>query len=326
MRPVVVLLAGVVTIAGPVLAQGPGDNTSSTGPFVLGVLRRDGAVLPFAAYDGRRWQAPWPADPRSAELPISLESVDPDWWGRAGPPQSFTLWAGGKPRGELKLVAPVMIPLQCGTRLGVSTNYHPAEVPPPPTEQPYPKDGLVISSNQPIAEIETIPENAPVRQTIAAAIAREFDNEETRAANAFMQWSHPVRRQDRQKMPIEVEALYRAPMDQEGWSVYYVEAVRRYQPGPEDEGCGLVTSARGWVREGPKGERDPELSAQITYCDRYGMTYMLPLGLLKVRSGTYWVYQAAGYEREAYLIAKPGRRSTERTLSYPVVICPFWQY
>jgi hypothetical protein len=324
MKRAALLLLAVIALVVPVLAQGQGGDAETTAPFVLGVLRRDGVVLPFAAYDGRRWRAPWPADTRFAELPISLESIDPDWWGRAAPPQSMALWSGGQARGDLKLVAPAMIRLPCGLRLGISTNYHPAEVPPPPMEQPYPKDGLVISTGQAIAPIETVAEGSPARQMVALEIVEEFDRQEQRAAAEFMRWEHPVRRQDRRKIPIEVEALYRAPMDDAGWTAYYVEAVRRYPPGPDDEGCGLLTSVRGWLRDGPKGERDAELSAQISYCDRYGVTFMLPLGLLKVRSGTYWVYQVAGYEREAYLIAKPTRRSVERALSYPAVVCPFW--
>jgi hypothetical protein len=296
------------------------------GSFVLGVLRRDGFVLPFAAYDGRRWQAPWPADTRLVELPISLDSIDREWWGRAEPPQSLTLWAAGKPRGELKLLAPSMIRLRCGTRLGVSTNYHPAEVPPPPMEQPYPKDGLVVSGTQAVGVIDTVPPDAPVRKAAAGKVAEAFDREEHRAAGQFMQWQHPVRRQDRSKIPIAIEALYRAPTADDGWTAYYVEAVRRYEPRPEDEGCGLLTSVRGWLREGPKGERELELTAQISYCDRYGVTFMLPLGLLELPTGHYWVYQIAGYEREAYLIAKPTRRAVERVLSYPAVVCPLFPY
>jgi hypothetical protein len=319
------LLSAVVAAVVPVLAQERGAAENDL-PFVLGVLRRDGIALPFAAYDGRRWRAPWPADPKFAELPISLESIDPDWWGRAAPPRSLTLWAGGKPRGELKLVAPVMIVFPCGSRLGLRTNYVSAEVPPPPTEQPYPKDGLVVSTGQSIEPIESVPEESPARKMVALEIAEEFNREEHRAAGEFMRWEHPVRRQDRGKIPIEIEALYRAPMEEAGWTAYYVEAVRRYPPGPDEEGCGLLTSVRGWLRDGPKGERESELSAQITYCDRYGVTFMLPLGLVKVSSGTYWVYQVAGYEREAYLIARPRRRSIERTLSYPAVVCPFWAF
>jgi hypothetical protein len=322
MKRTIALLVGVVLPGGLILAQERSEERQSAA-FALGVLRRDGMVLPFASYDGRNWQARWPADIRFHELPITLESIDREWWGRAEPPASMTLWADGKPRTEVKLVAPAMLSLTCGRRLGLSTNYVPAEVPPPPTEQPFPKDGLVVSGTQPIGAVETVPAGAPERKMVEQAISREFDKREDLASSQFTSWRHPVKKQDRRKIPIQVEALYRAPMDDEGWTAYYVEAVRKYEPQPEDDGCGLVTSAGGWLRIGPEGKQEAELYSQITYCDRYGQTYMLPLGLVKVRSGTYWVYQVAGYEREAYLIARPTRRTVERVLSYPAVVCPF---
>ncbi len=325
MKRTIALLVGVALLGVSLPAQERDavQEDKDRGAFVIGVLRRDGMILPFASYDGRNWQARWPADTRYMELPITLESIDREWWGRAAPPQSMTLWADGKARGELKLTAPVMLRLACGPRLGLSTDYHPAEMPPPPTEQPFPKDGLVVSGSQTIAAIENVPADAPERKMVPQAIAEEFDKREDVASSQFTSWRHPMKKQERRQIPIEVEALYRAPMDDEGWTAYYVEAVRKYKPGPKDEGCGLVTSASGWLRTGPNDKQDAELTAQLTYCDRYGATYMLPLGLVQVRSGTHWVYQIAGYEREAYLIAKPTRRTVERVLSYPAVVCPF---
>ena len=92
------LLLGATTIAVPMLAQG--RDAAGGAPFSVGVLRQDGIVIPFAAYDGRRWEAPWPADLSMREMPISFDSIDREWWGRAEPPRSMTLWADGKPRGD----------------------------------------------------------------------------------------------------------------------------------------------------------------------------------------------------------------------------------
>lgn len=322
-RAPLLLLAAAVLIA-PATAQGPIGTAGSvdTTPFTLGVLRRDGIVVPFAAYDGRRWQGPWPVELDYRELPISFDSIDREWWGRATPPRSMTLWADGKPRGVLDLLAPVFLRVPCTRRMGVSTNYHPATAPPAPTVQPFPKDGLVVSGTQAVGVIETVPANAPERLTIAQTVAEEFDKEEEVASRQFMSWRHPIGKAERRKIPIEIEAMYRAPMDEPGWTAHYVELVRRYPPGPEDDDCGLLTSARGWVRTGPKGQTRVALGSQITYCDRYGVSFMLPLGLIKVSSGTYWVYQVAGYERESYMISKPTARTDERILAYPAVACP----
>lgn len=294
------------------------------GQFALGVLRRDGVAIPFASYDGRRFRATWPRDLRLVELPISIESIDRGWWGNVPPPQSMTLWADGKAAGELKLVSTAFVQFRCDRRIGLRTNYHPAVLPPPPTEQPFPKDGLLVTGSQRIDTVETVAKDSPEVLEAAEAIAHEFNDEENFAAGTFTNWRHPLSRDQRRKVPIEVEALYKAPMDEPGWTAYYVEAVRRYEPRPEDEGCGLLTSARGWLRKGPKGRREVTLGAQITYCDRHGVSFMLPLGLIKLPSGTHWIYQLAGYYSESYLIAKPKPGEAERILAYSAMACPVW--
>src|SRR5215208_1049335 len=67
-------------------------------PFLLGVLRRDGVVSPFAAFDGSSWKAPWPVGIRSVDLPISIDAIPKSWWGKSGAPASMTVWADGAAR------------------------------------------------------------------------------------------------------------------------------------------------------------------------------------------------------------------------------------
>jgi hypothetical protein len=75
-------------------------------------------------------------------------------------------------------------------------------------------------------------------------------------------------------------------------------------------GCGLETFISGWMhinKRQPKPKT--ELTARVTYCDRKGVSYMLPLGLLKLRNRTHWVFQTSSWEREWYSVveATPGR-------------------
>jgi hypothetical protein len=99
-------------------------------------------------------------------------------------------------------------------------------------------------------------------------------------------------------------------MDAHGWTLSYVEAVKRYPPGPEDEGCGLETVVTGWVQQNVL-EREPRhtLTARVTYCDREGVTYMLPFGIVRTRSRQHWVYQLSGAGQEWYQVTQvsPGR-------------------
>jgi hypothetical protein len=124
-------------------------------------------------------------------------------------------------------------------------------------------------------------------------------------------------------VPVEIEAMYRAPMDSPGWVAYYVEAIKRYPPGPDDGDCGLITSAGGWIVVGLDGKRSTKLTAHVTYCDRRGVTYMLPLGLIKAQGLTYWAYQLSGYGREGYGVVRPTPKEAVAEVQYSGGTCPF---
>ena len=49
--------------------------SSASRHLVLGMVRNDGILLPFGAFDGRQWSAPWPVIDRvggAPELPVNL--------------------------------------------------------------------------------------------------------------------------------------------------------------------------------------------------------------------------------------------------------------
>lgn len=336
MKPVLVsLVLGLLTAAPPQQAtapppravappsQAPSAAQDET-PFVLGVLRRDGVVLPFASFTGKDWETRWPDDLRWTELPLLLGDVPDRWWGKTGLPSQFTIWNEGEARGTLQLDRPVMVSAACERRLGVTSTYRASEIPPPPAVRPYPKDGLVISGPQRIAAIEEVPHGSPVLAAITTTLIEPMDQAEQSAINRFSDWNHPLSRKERKKVPVEIEALYRAPMDVEGWSAYHVEAVKRYAPGKGDEGCGLMTSASGWVVIGPKGKdwkHWVELTARVTYCDRQGVAYFLPLGLMHLRDRTYWIFQTSGYQVERYDVVRPTPKRIEFEAGYSAGTC-----
>jgi hypothetical protein len=290
--------------------------------FTLGVLRRDGVVIPFAAFDRRSWSTPWPMTVRDLDLPISLDDVPDRWWGRGGRPAEMTAWADGRNLGPVALSKPATIPIMCTGRMGLRTEYKSKEVPPPPVVQPFPKDGLVISGDATIQALPAVARSSSDWVNGALVILDEFNRTENLAIGQFADWRHPVSRGARARLPIQLEALYRAPMDEEGWIAYYVEAIRKYTPGPLDEGCGLVTFTSGWVRLPPKGKPLFDLSSRITYCDRKGAGYMLPLGMMTLDAKTFWIYQLSGYDREWYVVARPTPRAIELHVDYQAGTCP----
>jgi hypothetical protein len=300
----------------------PPADKDDAGAFTIGVLRRDGIVSPFAAFDGKHWTAPWPTELSSVELPIDISGIPPKWWGKSGPVADMTAWVDGASRGAIHLDRPTVIPLMCESRLAVVSNYRSALPSPPSLRPPYPKDGLAVTGTQRVGRIEILSAESPEWSSTQMFLATEFDRSEHAAIGLFTDWKDPIPRAVRRKVPVELEALYRAGMDEAGWTSYYIEAVKRYPPGPEDEGCGLVTSANGWMAVGPDGKRSVHLDSHVTYCDRRPVTYMLPLGLLTVQGRSYWAFQLSGYGREGYVVVRPTPKRVEAHVRYPAGSCP----
>src|SRR5712692_1728241 len=123
--------------------------------FTLGVLRRDGIVIPFATYDGKHWRTDWPLPRDKVDVTIDLRSVPSRWWGPMGPRAAWQIWTGSEPQ-MVHVRQPDWFEAQCLKQIGLRVGYRSSEPPPPPNEQPYPKDGLAISPPHALERIEIL--------------------------------------------------------------------------------------------------------------------------------------------------------------------------
>lgn len=286
--------------------------------LTLGVMREDGILLPFAAFDGRRWSTPWPSTiggpggPR--DLPATLDAIPAGWWGRDVPAQ-WRLWPRGSHAGApVRLIAPAMTLVGEARRLGLRTDYRaPAPLFVPPFELPFPKAGLAVGGDAEIEPVAVVSRHAREFQLIGERLRPAFDAAEKRAIDLVASrtgWRHPFNAKARAGIVPEMEAWYTAALAPAGAVASYVEAVKKYPLLPEDGGCGLESVITGWVHREKDDERPrPELTAVITYCDRARASYMLPFGQLRRGGRTYWVYQMSGQDHEWYVVAEvtPGR-------------------
>lgn len=284
--------------------------SAAAGPaFVLGILRRDGVLIPLAAFNGREWSAPWPESDTGVSLPIGLDDVPKKWWGPIQPGSRWTAWMldDGVTR-PLKIEEPAQVRVFCEGHLGLRTDYKGAAV--DSREQGMPKDALAVASDQgtvPVQPIIDVSVHSPDAARLVKSMTDAFNAEEKRAADEFSNWGHPYSTPERIAIPIELEAFYRVreqTATHGEWLLNYVEAVRRFPARPEDKGCGLITFAQGWIVE--RSGRPPEfhLTARVTYCDREGVSFMLPLGHLSVNGEHYWVYQMSSWRDEEYSVAR----------------------
>lgn len=290
----------------PAIAAQPRES------FAIGVVRRDGVLLPFASYDGD-WELSWPTSVRDMELPVTLDSVPKKWWGREMP-QAWTLWpADGSAPVKLSASAPIAIMVGVEKRLGLRTGFVSSEAVPMPFTIPYPKEGLALSGDIKVTKIPTVSKLVTAWRDFPASLKDDIDTAEERALDktrASSRWVHPIPETQRKATMAELEAWYSSSLVQPGFGVSYIEAVKKYPPGEEDEGCGLETFISGWIYTNNRQARPKtNLTARITYCDRNGVSYMLPLGLMTVNNRTHWVFQMSSWETEWYSVveATPGR-------------------
>jgi hypothetical protein len=300
-------LAALIAAA---MAAGP---AAAPGEFTIGVLRRDGVLIPFGAFNGRAWEVAWPGADPNVPLPISLGDVPKRWWGGVGPEAPWHAWLPDAVKRPLKLLRPVHVPIFCGAHLALATDYRGEAL--TEREPTVPKDALATAGEVTVLPITHVSVNSPDAARVVAALAGRFDDEETLAAAAFTNWRHPFPASTRARLPIVLEAFYRSTDASASgdFRTSYIEAVRKYPARPEDQGCGLITFVRGWVTE--SGGRKPviNIGARVTYCDRADVSFMQPFGRVRIERGSgrdrgatdvYWIYQTSSWRDEFYSVAR----------------------
>lgn len=317
-----VLALHVVAVRGQSRQASEAQSRDHDGRGALAILRRDGLLVPFASFDRDSWRVTWPlrVSPDTA-VPVTREAIPEDWWGTRTPNQ----WRAYLPDGTEtfpELGVPSVFGAFCQPRIGIRTSYRSARQLPPTSMDPFPKDGVAISGGVPLEPIETVKSTAPEWSTMASELVPEFDRVEDRTigdVRSMAHWKHPHPDKSRHALPIRLESWYRAPGDEPGSVVSYIEAARQYPPGPADEGCGLETLVSGWLyhRDG-KLAKVKNLRGKLTYCDRYGVTYMLPFGRVRPNKTTYWVFQLSGWESEWYEVVATRRDSIRYALEVAV--------
>ena len=311
-----------LALIGGLLVGGVVSSAQPTGAFSLGVLRRDGLLLPFASFDGHHWKASWPGAVEMSsgdlpELPISVSAIPPKWLGGVDPESPWTAWMIDGGRRSVTIEKPIETRVFCQTDLALTTDYRGGAFEQGPT---VPTDALAVTGGEAVQPITTVSTYAPDAHWIVALITNEFNKEELRATQRFSDWRDPFTPAQRRSYPIELEAFYRVAFPD--WTASYVEAVRKFPATAGQRGCGLITFVRGWVilRSGKPPEID--LGATITYCDRAGVSFMQPLGILHAGDDAYWVYQSSSWSDEAYVVARLRPNGVRPVVVAPGGACP----
>lgn len=326
-RPSAFLFAAAIAAVMSVAPAG------APGEFSVGVLRRDGVLIPFAAFNGRSWETVWPGSDLRAPLPIGLGDVPRRWWGGVGPEAPWQAWFPEGEKRPLKLLRPVHVPIFCGGHLAIATDYRgeaPAERAPT-----VPKDAVATAGEVTVLPVTQISVNSPDAARLIDVITERFNEEEDLATKTFTNWHHPFGPLYRARQPIALEAFYRSTESSPrgDFRTSYIEAIRKFPAREADQGCGLITFVRGWVTEYRDKKPDINIGARITYCDRADVSFMQPFGRVRVERGSgrggatgpadvYWIYQTSSWRDEFYSIAAAGPEGVRPVLVVAGGGCP----
>jgi hypothetical protein len=303
MRPFLLIWA-LLTLAGMLLPL--------PASFTVGVLRRDALIVPFATYDGKRWQNYWPVPGNNTEVPLSLRNVSKGWWGPVGPRDMWQSWVPDSPPRMLKVLQPDWAPSFCQKQVGLRADYQPQLRPPPAGASPYPKDGLAVSPPYPVEPIDVLGPDSRERDDVLEAIHPRFVEREGAVllsmrtqylGNPSGSPAPPDEKELRAMPPMVIEGLYAYGATRR---TYFVETAREYK---RKGACTFMTFGKGrLIREQGRFSVD-SFGVGIGFCDRSNITYMLPLGVMSLPTGMYWLAQYSGWTREVYHIIDIGPHS-----------------
>lgn len=299
-----------IVVCGAVMALGAAAAAADRpGAFGVGVLRRDGVIVPFAAFDGKRWSAPWPEPALELTVPIDLRAVPSRWWGPTRALESWQAWTAGEPH-TLRIVQPDWVDVHCVRQIGLRSDYLPGDVSPPRTEQPYPKDGLAVSPPQPVDRISVVPAATAEARSLMPALLDAFNVAERKVEDRY---GHPVARRAREGRDPEVEAVY-AFGDRP--RVYYIEATRQYRKlGQSQHDCTAVAFGTGWFARDGDQVRSLTTAVDLLPCDRSGASYMLPLGVMRIGARVFWLAQFSGWDHERFVVVEIKPKAVEAIVS-----------
>lgn len=273
--------------------------------FAVAIVRQDGRLVPFAAWNGAEWERAWPEGYETVAGTPSIDDV-PSVWSRQGErvPRLWRVWpaAGGGPlRARVRGLE--IVEAHCGSQIALKT-----DLPEPKRKDPEAvvegRFGVAVDdSTIRVSAIETLRRQHPLWREAERIVRAGFDAREAAHARTYG-------RALPNQMPIpsvRVTKMYRqagAPR-----SPLHFEAERAYRTRPffGVTECPSRTVMSGWLvptTGGPLALVDP--SVFITDCDGKEIRTSFPLGAAWVGRRSFWVIQEHGWEDENYHIVEIG--------------------
>ncbi len=281
----------------------PADTTA----LLVGVLRSDGVIIPFAAHDGSRWDTPWPAADTPADTTMkTLGALPKKWYAplSAVPREWYVRTRTGNFHAA-RVDRPVVVKSRCSELWGLAADpvKNPERIPREPNSGITAKEGIALSRNVQVRAAVMVGKESGEWRSLQTAIREAFVAAEDKKG-------HPLSREAREREELTIPVLYRGAEESDGSSICYFEAVRNYVtagllPGTSPAGASIL---RGWLRRDRTGVltfiRHDFSSGRFTAPREPAL---IPLGILNLGGKTLWVVQEQEQGSESYRILEMGR-------------------
>lgn len=277
--------------------------------FTVAIVRPDGGLVPFAAYDAGRWERAWPEADEATDAKV-IDNVPSVWRRRGGRvPDVWRVWpASGGTAIDAKVSGLDVVEAHCSGQVALKTNLPKAKA-----EHPR-KFGIAVdSSSVPVGVVEEVRRSDSIWTAAERAVVANFSRLEVAQAAANGE-------QLPRETPVpdtQITALYHEAKSPR--SPLYFAAEKKYRTPrfPQDPQCSTLTTMTGWlVPTDAKTYTLLDPKVYVTDCDAKEARTGLPLAAFRISGRLLWVLQEHGYEDETYLIAE----IRETGIRYPIEV------
>ncbi len=276
--------------------------------FVVGLLRPDGLIIPFAHFNGTDFTNPWqkPKD-YGPTAPNTITGLDVPWFsGFTAPTDSWFVWY---PEGGKRLI----------TKQAMKINSHCEEVWGLPTgevKRKFPehvyestKTGLVTNKKVDVSPFSNISKSGADSQLMLKVLRPFFDKGEEEALKKTgidAYYENELRRSKGivKSTGLQLTSSQRARLTAEE-SIFFVEVTKKYPKASDskDRECELISYQKSWVLHAQKATL-LSLEFEVTDCDMKNVSEGKAIGLIRIKNMVYIVHMNIGYESESYSIFK----------------------
>lgn len=259
--------------------------------FIVGILRADGILIPFAQYCNGGWSNPWPPVPHSSSesiygesatvTPHSLQDLPEPWFQQRG--KVPRTWYFFPPAGipiVLKASKVLKVQAHSGINWALLTN-----LPGRTSEDALDNEmGIASDAKTKVDAMIELKSNTSEDNNIASfvkeTIKELMEDAETAEVSRLRSQQPPPKfpmrqfvltKEERAKIERSITKLYRAKSPVNGEYLYYFEAQKIYSKAVADisRDCEDISLYRGWISTQGKaglGLMDSQLT--FTDCDR----------------------------------------------------------